>query len=86
MKRAYEKPKIIFESFVMSTNIAGDCEEPYVKNPTKGSCGVPPSFGDDVLWSVNIVNGCNAEGGSNGTTSDGLCYHNPSDSNNLFNS
>ena len=89
MKRAYEKPEIIFESFVMSTNIAGDCEEPFITSATRDACGIKaeaafPGMEPQVVFTIGLGN-CTANG--NGSEMhNGLCYHNPTDNNNLFNS
>lgn len=86
MKREYRKPIVVFEDFLLSTNIAGDCEK-IVDNPTKGSCGVLGSVpGIDNLFSKTVtgVDGCQIW--NDVDDYDGYCYHVPSDSKNLFNS
>lgn len=84
MKREYKKPEIMFESFVLSTNIAGDCEK-IVGNPAKDACGIMGSDGE-TLFGGNY-GGCGFDWESSfGDEYDGFCYHNPSDTNNLFNS
>ena len=85
--KKYEKPEIFFESFLMSTNIAGDCEPPYVGNPTKGSCPVMGSGGIGVF--SGTIAGCDFSPTDIGGTEDsynGLCYHVPIDEASLFNS
>lgn len=88
MKRTYSKPEIMFESFTLSTNIAGDCER-IVGIPSKGTCGVPGSDGEN-LFSATVTGpqGCAFDWESKfGDNYDGFCYHNPSDvDKNLFNS
>lgn len=84
MKKVYSAPDILFESFALSTNIAGDCEPPYVTTASKGSCGVPGT-GGVMLFTVGLGN-CNAPGYNEYVTNDGFCYHNPTDDKNLFNS
>ena len=85
MKKTYTKPDISFECFLMSTNIAGDCEGEPVNNATRGVCGVPGS-GGDFLFS-GTVTGCSFDyAGLFGDDFNGLCYHNPTEYNNLFNS
>ena len=83
MRKAYQKPEIMFEDFSLSTNIAGDCEGEFVKNPVRGSCGVPLNDGTTVF--VDRDTGCDIEMGQN-YVHDGLCYHVPYESGNLFNS
>lgn len=89
MKKTYTKPHIAFESFALSTNIAGDCEPPYYTNATKNACGIPeanpfPGEPPQILFAVGLGN-CTAPGTGN-EMYDTLCYDNPSDNNNLFNS
>lgn len=83
MKKTYTKPEILFEGFSMSTNIAGDCEGEPVGNPTRGSCGILLNDGNTIF--VDITTGCTIGMGKN-YVHDGLCYHTPVDSANLFNS
>ena len=88
MKRRYEKPQIVFEVFTLSTNIAGDCEAPYVGNATKGTCAVIGTGGISVFDS-KVGGACmfTPEGfGGEDDIWDGLCYHVPTEYNNLFNS
>ena len=86
MKKTYKKPEISFESFLMSTNIAGNCEGPAVGNPSRGSCGIPGSAPGMNLFSATIdgPNGCQIP--SVDDPNDKFCYHNPTEYNNLFNS
>lgn len=83
MKKTYTTPKIVFESFVLSTNIAGDCE---VKTwtPNSGTCAYPVKE-DGFTWNVflDTVQACTttqAEGAY-----DNICYH-TFEGNSLFNS
>ena len=92
MKKTYAKPYIAFESFVLSTNIAGDCEPPYFTLISKNTCGIPeavtfPGETPLVLFDTGVGNtsDCTAPGSGN-ELYNGLCYDNPSDNNNLFNS
>lgn len=86
MKKQYSKPEIMFESFVMSTSIAGDCEGEPVNNPVRYSCGIPGSTPGLNLFSSNITgtNGCHVS--SEDDPNDQFCYHNPTEYTNLFNS
>ena len=84
MKKPYSKPQIIFESFTLSTNLAADCElrtnlpSPNVCAYNAGSERNPTyiftteGMGCVYLYPDGVYNG--------------YCYHNPTDSNNLFNS
>ena len=86
MKKTYSAPKILFESFTMSTNIAAGCES-IVGNPTSGTCAFTyvDEFAGTVMIFVADSTGCQTtqvvEDGHNG-----FCYHQPYESNNLFNS
>lgn len=86
MKKVYQSPKISFESFVMSTNIAANCEQPFV-GPARNTCGISAGFGPDILFVVNPgTSNCNAPGDKDTTNNDGMCYHNPNPEYNMFNS
>ena len=91
MKKVYQKPEIAFESFVMSTNIAGDCEKPFMTTIAKGTCGIPastqiPGLPPMTLFDMNASGtNCTAPGIGDEMHNQ-LCYHNPSEKNNLFNS
>lgn len=79
MKKAYSKPDILFESFMLSTNIAAGCEEkPY--NSTD-NCG--------VLWSRNTIflqdmTGCASKIQDEDAEHNMLCYHVPYEGYNVF--
>lgn len=84
MKKTYTKPQIVFESFVVSANIAGDCD-PKTNTPSLNSC--PYTYEDEFLGTVKLfiegVNACttkDADGEYNG-----FCYH-VFTGNSLFNS
>lgn len=83
MKRIYSKPEIMFESFTLSENIAGDCSN-IVGNASENNCAYIDRSGNYVFTSdlAAICVDIQQADGSN----DGICYHNPYDSNNLFNS
>lgn len=82
MKKVYSKPDILFESFTLSTNIAAGCERK-TNLQTSGSCGV--NWGHSVIF-TSAQYGCRSVITDGAEEYDGLCYHNPSESNNLFNS
>lgn len=88
MKKMYSKPEIVFENFAISTNIAGDCEVPFVNNPSKGSCAVTGTGGiavfDSQVGAVCVFKP--GEVGYDDDYYDQLCYHVPTEYNNLFNS
>ena len=80
MKKTYTKPEISFESFAMSTNIAGSCELD-TKMPTADKlCGYP------INGSVIFVEGTQCTRYPSGGVYDGFCYHVPVEGKHLFNS
>lgn len=84
MKKTYSKPDIAFESFSLSTSIAGNCE---VKTDTKadGECGYfMEAVG--VLFIVGM-GACNVPITDEMSFAyNGFCYHVPMENRNLFNS
>lgn len=90
MKKTYTKPEICFESFLMSTNIAGDCDKPFVNNASKGVCGVPGSMPNSNIFiaSIDGPDGCQIWDYPEDDILDmnGFCYHVPVEGKNLFNS
>ena len=85
MKKNYEKPMILFEDFTMSTNIAAGCN--YISNHAENECGYivegATGFGDITVYMTSIT-GCDwthVDGEYNG-----ICYHGPIDTSDLFNS
>lgn len=84
MKKTYMKPQIMFESFSVSTNIAGDCDVK-TQTPSSGNCAytVEDEFLGAINYFTNEVYACEtkeADGEYNG-----ICYHVPY-GDNLFNS
>ena len=80
MRKAYSKPDIGFESFALSESIAAGCEERpfnFLEN-----CGV--KYGKQIIFTDAIQN-CTRKviDGQQGEYN-GLCYHNPSASYNVF--
>lgn len=82
MKKTYSKPDILFESFSLSTSIAAGCEVKITTIAAK-QCGM--KFGDTVVFTADMGNVCSTKV-VDGSLYDGLCYHVPTESNNLFNS
>ena len=87
MKREYTKPDILFESFSLSTSIAGNCETK-TDTEARGQCGLP-STGLGTIF-VDTIEACTfdvEEGKYLGPgDNDGICYHAFVPTNNLFNS
>lgn len=86
MKKTYVTPKIFFESFTLNTAIAGDCEVPFDLQ-AKGICAIPstPDIGLNIFNISAVGTQCKVQGGDTATYN-GLCYHIPDATNNLFNS
>jgi len=78
MKKAYEKPEILFEDFSLSTHIASDCEY----KPKDDALYLP---GEGFVF----VEGCDVpmigEIGGDGEYN-GICYHVVKDNVNVFSS
>lgn len=74
MKKTYVKPMMGFESFELSTNIAGTCGNSV--GHAEGQCTVFPGF--DKLF---VGEFCDQKIDNDG---DKWCYHNPSDSERIF--
>ena len=87
MKKEYTKPQVVFEDFSLSTGIAANCEKD--ANFAKGSCGVI-HYAPGITIFTNAAMGCLTVQTEQIPTGygqyDGLCYHNPSETYNLFNS
>lgn len=84
MKKTYSKPQIVFESFSLSTNIAGDCGIK-IETQSLDMCGMDYGFMGRVFLS-----GMGDCAGFPVAADDGsfnqICYHVPIDSRALFNS
>ena len=93
MKKVYEKPMIMFESFSLSTNIAGDCDIPTGTYGFK-ICAVDFSGTPLFLTSIDACVGTAENPGiavdPDLTGGDGvfnsICYHVPGDFLGYFNS
>ena len=80
MKKKYNKPEILFENFEMSQRIAGECEG-IANNTDESLCSVDiPELGKNVFTVKGI---CKLTGPG---WTDRICYHAPSESNNVFTS
>ena len=89
MKKTYSKPMVIIESFVLNENMASvtsDCENTFSLQ-AQNVCGIPDSNGTGMtIFSTDVANGSCEVDGLPGIeyTYDGLCYHVPTETNNLF--
>ena len=82
--KKYTKPQIAFESFVASTNIAGNCEVIFDLQG-QDTCGFPGSVAGVVIFNTGAGNTSNCTyPGQNDTEYNGLCYHVPDPTRNLF--
>ncbi|MCD7807962.1 MAG: hypothetical protein LUH02_01360 [Erysipelotrichaceae bacterium] len=91
MKKKYEKPGLIYESFELNQTIAESCGVTGGGN----SLGTPSHWSKDTCgWSIggNIVlwgsasNGCNDIVENDDGAPDGMCYNNPSPGQTIFSS
>lgn len=85
MKKYYEAPRIEFEDFSLSTNIAGTCELVTDNPSSAASCAyVYDDRGIETHVFTEGVSGCHHKPA--GGIYNGFCYHVPSENGNLFNS
>ncbi len=83
MKSKYTKPQIMFEDFSLSVSIA-NCEVTTSLH-YRGTCGLKYAW--YTLFDSSLGDVCNRDFSSVSTPyDDSLCYHNPSESYNLFSS
>lgn len=80
MKKAYSRPDILFDSFSMCSAIASTCEAS--ANFARDVCGVEMT--PSISLFLEGVTGCSWI--VKEEEYDGLCYHVPFDTNNVFNS
>lgn len=80
MKKHYEKPQILFESFTLSTNINAGCEHK-TNLPDWNQCGI--DFSGLTVFMTGMT-GCTDIQITEGGNFDGICYHTPVEGNNLF--
>lgn len=78
MRRKYTKPEIMFEDFSLSTNIAAGCEV-RTNMPTDNNCGI--YLGEYVF--AEGMTGCDTKISLN-EAYNGICYHAPYETKNLF--
>ena len=79
MKKTYTKPEIMFEDFSLSTSIALGCE--YGAHHTEYVCAYEDEDMGKMIF-TETISACTTK------TQDGLyntlCYHVPTESNNIF--
>lgn len=91
MKKTYEKPEILFESFVSSTNIAANCH-PIIDTLSEGSCAYEAIVGEtwrniftEAIVACELKDGKYTDGKEDEIFG-GICYHVPTNGSSLFNS
>lgn len=82
MKKTYAKPEIMFEDFSLSNAITAGCEKP-TNLPSWNQCGL--DFSGLMVFMTGMT-GCEDVQISENGDFDGICYHTPTESNNLFTS
>lgn len=80
MKKTYSKPDIVFEDFSLSSSIAGTCNV-IVNNSVENSCAYFDERNNKYVF-TNEIAACTTKN----QDGDGICYHIPLESNDLFNS
>ena len=80
MKKTYEKPHIFFDSFELTTNISAGCEVP-TNLPSMDWCGLDFS---GLMVFMSGMSGCSDIQIGKGGDFDGICYHTPTETNNVF--
>lgn len=88
MKKTYQKPQIMFESFSLTTTIASGCEK-IITTSAKDICGEKVAKGSYLFFTG--IDQCNVIPAQEGTVDsskgyDGVCYHNPTVNNNIYTS
>lgn len=83
MKKVYSKPEIIFEDFALSTNIAGTCAVDTNLPSNPDGCGYLPEGAPQVIFLTGMA-GCIRQ--FKDEEYNGICYHVPNETNDLFNS
>ncbi|MBQ2854004.1 MAG: hypothetical protein IJE81_00865 [Oscillospiraceae bacterium] len=81
MKKSYSKPEIAYESFALSTNIAGNCFF-IINNSVKYVCAFYDERENKNVFTTDI-GACTTK---NEDGANGVCYHVPVDTSDLFNS
>jgi hypothetical protein len=80
MRKTYSKPDIHFDNFALSTNVAANCEF-QTPLPRADECGIP--YFNWIVFQSELQ-GCNKI--SESGIWDSMCYHQPTETNNLFTS
>ena len=82
MKKTYAKPQIVFESFQLTANIAGDCNtKPNIAN--EATCGYIDDNGWIIFQNSAVCIDVQVDPDDN---YNGLCYHVPTGDMSVFTS
>lgn len=81
MKKEYTKPDVVFESFSLSSSVTLNCEKKV--NFAVNVCGRIPISPGVYVFTAEMT-GCTT--GYKYEQYNGVCYHNPLETNNMFNS
>lgn len=76
---------IVFENFSLSTNIAADCEAK-TNLPSNNTCGIDMSGKVVFLTGMGGCSDIQVDNVGGDGAWNGLCYHNPNNGDNVFNS
>lgn len=82
MKKTYEAPEILFESFSLSSSISAGCELITSHHSLDQGCGYPTRGG--IVFVVGSL--CTTQPQDDDGKYNGFCYHVPVETSNLFNS
>ena len=84
MKKAYETPRLYFESFALSHSISSGCEG--ISNATEGTCSVIPKDWYDAGYMFEIFAVEYVCGETDPEYRNWFCYYAPDESNNVYSS
>ena len=82
MKKTYNKPQILFDSFELSQAIAGSCE--IISNHVRAMCGVDLRDTTGMILFTDKIAACTMTPGPG--QYDDVCYDAPHDEKNVFSS
>lgn len=83
MKKVYKKPVAIVEDFSLSTSIANGCDVK-IDTANSGNCGI--DFGGDIIFLTGISACKDFEVSPDDGQYNGICYHVPTETSDMFNS
>jgi hypothetical protein len=83
VKKRYSKPEIHFDDFSLTTSISAGCEAK-ITNAVQFQCGLP--FAGKDIFTSQFPAACEKQVTDGSPAYNGLCYHVPIDTKNIFNS